>query len=548
MHLAAATGTPLVAVFANLAKPGVWFPFGEHVRTLYPHGPGETISSIAPSAVFEAVASLLPAEGGRGVAAGLRRQRLNRSRSPSGNGDAVQSPRLTTGERVRKWGLIFVLAWAPLPFGSARPWAWDLLGVIAILLLILSGLEESLKPGRRGALGPLIPALVMAAALAAWIIFQSLPWNVFGWHHPLWDRASEVLGRDDLDRSLSIDRESSLVHLFRLLTYGAYFLMAWRIGRRGQTAASILRAIGTVGAIYAIYGLIEFVSPEPHILWFVKEAYAGDVTSTFVNRNSFATFAGISVIANLAVIADLMMKNTDLHSRKSLFLSIVENLLARGRWPILWLILVSASLLMSHSRGGLAATLAGTFTLLILILVAPAARAPWRLWFGWFVGVGSLAILALTGASTFGRIDEMPGDFDLRPKIDEALLRAIQDNFLGGTGLGSFVHIFPLYQPLAINGFVDLAHNDYLENMLELGVPAAFLLFAIVLYLGGRCLLGVFRRRRDLVYPCAGVAATVLIGTHSVLDFSMQIPAVAVTYAVLLGVGVAQSVNSRDAY
>ncbi len=470
---------------------------------------------------------------------------MRRSRSLPGNGDIERSPRLTTVERVREWALIFVLAWAPLPFGSARPWAWDLLGVVAILLLILSGFEESIKPGRQGVLRPLTPALIMAALLAVWIVFQSLPWNIFGWHHPLWDRASEVLGRG-LDRSLSIDRESSFVHLFRLLTYGAYFLIAWRIGRRGQAAASILRAIGTIGAIYAIYGLIEFVSPEPRILWFVKDSYVGDVTSTFVNRNSFATFAGISVIANLAVIADLMMKNTDLRSRRSLFLSIVENLLARGRWPMLWLILVSASLLMSHSRGGLVATLAALFTLLILILIAPAARAPWRLWFGWFVGIGSLAILGLTGASTFGRIDEIPGDFEMRPRINETLLRAIHDNYLGGTGLGSFVHIFPLYQPLAINGFVDLAHNDYLENMLELGVPAALLLFGIVLYLAGRCLLGVFRRRRDIVYPCAGVAATVLIGVHSTLDFSMQIPAVAVTYAVLLGVGVAQSINSRD--
>ncbi len=63
MHLAAATGTPLVAVFSNLARPGVWFPPGEQIRVLYPHGPGETISSISPSAVLEAVESLLPANG-----------------------------------------------------------------------------------------------------------------------------------------------------------------------------------------------------------------------------------------------------------------------------------------------------------------------------------------------------------------------------------------------------------------------------------------------------------------------------------------------------
>jgi len=185
--------------------------------------------------------------------------------------------------------------------------------------------------------------------------------------------------------------------------------------------------------------------------------------------------------------------------------------------------------------------------LMVLILAAPATRAPWRWWFAGFVGIGCVAIVLLTGASTFDRLDAMSSDAEMRPKINAAVLRAIGDNWLTGTGYGSFADIFPLYQPLSVVGFVDLAHDDYLENALELGVPAACLLFGAVLYLGGRCLVGVFRRRRDAIYPLAGTAVTVLIGVHSALDFSMQIPAVAVTYAVILGIGVAQSAGTRDA-
>lgn len=439
-----------------------------------------------------------------------------------------------------------MLAWAPLPLGSARPWAWNLLGLVAMLLLILSAIQELSKPSRRGLLKPLVPALVMGGAVAAWVVFQSLPWDVLGWHHPLWDRGGEVLGKK-LAASLSIDREQSFIHLFRLMTYVAYFFIAWQAARRAAGAEAILRAVAAIGAVYAVYGLLEFVSPEPRILWFVKDSYIADVTSTFVNRNSYATFAGLGVLSNLVLIANVLIRNTDGTSRTAFVLSIIDTLLGKGRWWMLGLVLVSASLLMSHSRAGLAATLSAVLALTALIFLAPSTRAPWRFWFGSLVAAGGVAILVLTGASTFERLDLMSIDTELRPKIDEVVLRAIHDNPLAGTGLGSFSHIFPLYQPLTIVGFVDLAHNDYLENILELGVPAALLLFGAVLYLGARCVVGVFRRRRDVIYSCAGAAATVLIGVHSAFDFSMQIPAVVVTYAVILGVGVAQSVNSRDA-
>jgi hypothetical protein len=455
-------------------------------------------------------------------------------------------PRVEAIHRIREVALIVVLAWAPLPFGSARPWAWDLLGIAALALLGLSAAYETTRPNRPGALQPLLPALVMGGLVVALIVFQSLPWDLFGWHHPLWDRASEVIGRT-LDASLSIDREASVVHLFRLLTNAAYFAIAWQVARRPEAAGRVLRAIAAIGTVYALYGLGEFVSPDPRILWFVKEAYVTDVTSTFINRNSYATFAGLAVIAHLVLIANILNKKIDLRSRRSFLLSMADGLLGHAKWLLFGLIVCSGSLLMSHSRGGLISTLAAVLVLMVLILAAPATRAPWRWWFAGFVAFGCIAIVLLTGASTFDRLDALTSDTEMRPKINAAVLRAVGDNWLSGTGYGSFADIFPLYQPLSVVGFVDLAHDDYLENALELGVPAACLLFAAVLYLGGRCLVGVFRRRRDVIYPLAGVAATVLVGVHSALDFSVQIPAVAVGYAVILGIGVAQSVGTRDA-
>ena len=49
------------------------------------------------------------------------------------------------------------------------------------------------------------------------------------------------------------------------------------------------------------------------------------------------------------------------------------------------------------------------------------------------------------------------------------------------------------------------------------------------------------RRRRNVALPCAGLAACALVAVHSIVDFSLQTPAVAASFALLLGVALAQS-------
>lgn len=447
-------------------------------------------------------------------------------------------------DRILQWGVVALLAWAPLPFGSARPWAWSLLGVLVAALLIVAALRELLGAGSNALLIQLRWPILMAALLVGWILLQSLPGMGPEWHHPLWDKAAEALGKA-VRPSISVDREASLVHLFRLLAYAAVFFLAWQVGQRAKGAALLVRAVAAIGAAYALYGLAEFATPNPAILWFRKWAYVDDLTSTFVNKNSFATFAGLSVIAALVLIAQLLIREGDTRSRTTLVVSTLENILWRGVLPVTGCLLAASALLLSHSRGGMLATLCGVFTFAVLATTAPSQRSAWRVPFGWFIGVAGVVVILIAGAGVVQRLAENSIEEDGRVDIFAGTLAAIHDNLLTGTGLGSFRFIFPMYQSPRLDAVVDLAHSDYLENILELGLPAALLLFALVGFLVFQCFLGVRRRHRDALYPCAAAAASVLVGVHACIDFSLQIPAVAVTYAALLGVGVAQSVSSR---
>ena len=58
MHLAAAVGTPLVAIFSRLWPPGVWYPMSDRAALLYPAE--GSVHSIGPAAFLEAIQALLP--------------------------------------------------------------------------------------------------------------------------------------------------------------------------------------------------------------------------------------------------------------------------------------------------------------------------------------------------------------------------------------------------------------------------------------------------------------------------------------------------------
>ena len=125
------------------------------------------------------------------------------------------------------------------------------------------------------------------------------------------------------------------------------------------------------------------------------------------------------------------------------------------------------------------------------------------------------------------------------------LEKSIVENSWLGVGYGSFEESFRLYRDETITGHYDKAHNTYLENIFELGMLPALALFLAIILPALVCVRGVWVRRRDWLYPALGVAASVLVGAHALVDFSLQIPAVALTYALIMGAAVAQSIPTR---
>ncbi len=87
------------------------------------------------------------------------------------------------------------------------------------------------------------------------------------------------------------------------------------------------------------------------------------------------------------------------------------------------------------------------------------------------------------------------------------------------------------------------AHNTYLKIALELGIPAAAMLVLALMFILLICFTAPRHYGRPSNIPCMGLAITALIGTHSLVDYTMTVPAIAATYAALLGVACSQALR-----
>jgi O-antigen ligase len=389
-----------------------------------------------------------------------------------------------------------------------------------------------------------LPALLFALVLT-WAVAQCLTLAPASWQHPIWAEAQSLLSLPTAG-AITLDASATRDALVHLLLNAAVFWLGFRIAQRPEGGRAILIGIAAIGALYAGWGLIVYGTGNRTVLWFNKWAYFEDLTSTFVNRNSFATFVGLALVTSTGLLLDTLLARIDFHQDRRIVLrSLFDLLMTRAAWLVATIALTLSAMLLTHSRGGALSTAIGVTGLLAMIVLAPSLRGSWRGRFAIVAGLGMLAIVSVSGATTLGRIADTAWDVEGRRGIYELTLEAVHNTPLTGTGLGTFKWVFPTYRTKDFPFTVEFAHNDYLENTLELGSPAAILLAASVVLLAVSCARGVFRRRRNAIMPCIGVGASLLVGVHACFDFSLQIPAVSLSYLLLLGVGVAQSTPTR---
>jgi len=441
--------------------------------------------------------------------------------------------------------LLSVLA-APVALGAVDSWVWSGQVLLAGVGLALWAVHLAL--GRRPPVAMrrlAIPAILFAAAML-WGAVQASHLTPAAWHHPLWGMAGRTLDRGDIG-AISLSPADTRDAIFRLCGYAAVFYLTLNLCRDRRRARRVLEAVAAATTLYAAYGIVAHLSGAERILWMQKTSYFGDLTSTFVNRNTFAIFAGLGLICLVGLLCDGMGRATrGISARLERRRLLGEFMVGRGAVLATAIFATGTAILLTHSRAGLACSVAALIVLL-LVLGLSGAIALRRTMAA--IAVATVLLIGLFlaggGSGTTERLLQVGDHAETRMEIYRRTVDAIGDSPWLGTGFGAFANTFRLYRSQAIAEPFSEAHDTYLETVMELGLPAGIALLLAVASLPALCLAGLVRRRRGLTLPAVGLAASTLIGLHAVVDYSIQNPAIASLYFLIMAAACAQCWSSR---
>jgi O-antigen ligase len=267
-------------------------------------------------------------------------------------------------------------------------------------------------------------------------------------------------------------------------------------------------------------GSIFYLFPNPAVDNFAK--------GTFPNRNFFAAqlFTSVPLVAALGV-ATLSGRNLNRF--------VVAVMLA------VYFVALMAALGASGSRGGLALAMLAVLTSCALVWsgrnVAASVTNTGRI----ILPMMLLAILLIAQFGLVGllRIAQTDTASDLRSTMAATTIEAIRAYFPVGSGFGSFVPVYKLFEH--VNDlqpkFINNAHNDWLQLILEGGLPIVLLLFGFVTwYLVAS--FKIWRRGTNSLEDLLLRAATLIILlllAHSFFDYPLRTRPLMGLFAICCG-------------
>lgn len=306
--------------------------------------------------------------------------------------------------------------------------------------------------------------------------------------------------------------------------------------RLGAFRASWLAAALLGGAVAGIIlGALQVAAPGTTSPWYLyRETNHGVAVGFFANANHMADL----LVAALPFVAALAAAG---RSRNIQRYSSLVAVLAGAALLLIVGIIINGSL-----AGYVLAVPAIAASALIVAPPSRSLRMPVVIIAGLAVvaAIGALASTSI-GSSRIGQ--EASGSVQSREAILKTTGRAIGDTMPLGSGLGSFVKVYPLYENLdqATPEYVIHAHDDYAELALELGLAGVLLILGFVAWWLAAVRAG-WRMGGGGPYARAASIATGVMLVHSLVDFPLRTAALSATFAMCLALLIDRRPSQRQ--
>ncbi len=457
-------------------------------------------------------------------------------------------------------GAVIVSAWL---FGSADPWAYLGVGLVVAVAAAAWLLRLVVRPVPRLRL-PL--AVVSLLALGGVMLIQVVPLpaslvrrlspfaarvqqkrvEVFEEMHEAGADAFLLAGpvEDGGTAALSASAARTWRSLYLLVAYVAVFLVTANALENWRQVRMAAGALVVSGFAMSVLGMIHELSGSEKILWVYTPPFGGGIFGPFTNPNHYAAYMNMVFGVGLGLAFARVSGAADGAGRtlrdRIVWLSTGSG--GRSALLVFALVMMPVSVCMSLSRGGIAC--------LAVSLGVLGAWAAVRGGLGYRSILGAVALLVVGGVvwlgwepvfAEMGTLAEIDPGTHSRTVVARSTLSIFSQAPVLGCGFGTFVHVFPPFQPPGVQfGRWLHAHNDYVQFLAEGGIVGALLLAAAAVIVLGhvwRRLREVHGSRRAFV---SGLAVGLLaIGLHSALDYSLHKPGIALTLAAVCGLMVA---------
>jgi O-antigen ligase len=454
------------------------------------------------------------------------------SRPDATSGSRHETPSAARGRSAAALAMAGTLLSA-LALGANRPLGWTALTILIAALLAARALDDLRRPAPPALRSAALAPALLWIGVVAWILVQSAP-DASGfipqaWVHPAWNAVDVA----EAVRSISADPYAGPTLAARLAAYAGLFWIAARAALDEGAAAALVGFAAVFSTGLAVFGIGAAATGVNPILGL--DGAPTVVSASFVNRNSYATFAAFGMLANLAMTLRVARRGGSLREDLETFFG--------GSWVFaLGAVICATALVATQSRAGVAAGVAGAIVLLVAWIRRGGARTGWII-----LALSATAFVAAVAGSGVARRLLGSDAEDARFIVFPLVLDGAGERLWLGHGFGAFQDVFRSFvPPEAAMGEWDKAHNSYLENLFELGLPATLAFYLALAMVTAQIWRGARRRRRSHAHVALALGVATTAALHAAFDFSMQMPATAALFAMLLGIGWAQSFPAAE--
>ena len=371
---------------------------------------------------------------------------------------------------------------------------------------------------------------ILLFALALWTALQLVPLPPVIWQalpdREVLAKIDVLLGLEGHWRPISFVPSRTLNALASLIVPGCALLLVL-VHQRSELRLVILLLVAGMGVLDAVLGIGQVLTGRDSLLYLYGATNDGAPAGIFANENHSAAFSVISmlVIARLAT---------------------TPRVGAMMRWirfaagPAF--LLVFLCVLVSGSRAGLALAALSLMAVGLMFWIArrvtqegyrptmPARgfHLPRQIIFP-FLGAGvatSLLVYFLFERTpAFEDLVQQSAFEDLRLQIAPVLGEMMSNFWLLGAGFGTFEDVYHIYEPTAllIPHYVNQAHNDLAQLVIEGGLPATILLLLLMAWILS-AVRALIIRRGTLILGIFWMTVVIVLAAASLVDYPLRKP------------------------